>query len=204
MTNRQNLETLDAIGVRHKTDQSSLFHGYLDILEPYFEPFRFQPIVFVEIGVAGGASLRTWNDYFARGARVIGIDHNPAVVNPCPPDTTVIIGDATDPNVWKELMTKNERPTIVQDDGGHFSNMIIPAFNHAWPLLLPGGIYICQDLHQIWQQEYAHQAEYTAFEFFVEKMHEMNERGEGQCARPVASDIKAIHFYKSLVIVEKR
>jgi len=199
------METLDTIGLRNLTDQSSAGHGYLPILDRFFAPFRDREIIIVEIGVAGGASLRTWREYFTQ-ATIVGIDHNPAVLNiKFPPHINVIHGEAGFGETWKRVFNMFGHPTIINDDGGHFSHQIIPTFEAAWPLLLPGGVYVIQDLHAIYANEIAHAPDgKTAFDYFWNIMHEMNERGDGQCGKPTGSDIEWMHFSKSLLIIKKR
>lgn len=194
--------SLDAIGQRHGTDQSRTFHSYLDTLERYFEPFRNEPITFIEIGVAGGASLLTWQEYFPK-AFIIGIDHNPEVAKiEFPERIHVIIGNAEDTKVWKQIEGIAGKPTVVQDDGGHFSSQIMEGFSNAWAILKPGGIYSCQDLHAPYFNEEG--ADAKIWQWLQGKMHEMNEWGTGQCGRPVGSDIAFMHLYKSLAIIGKR
>jgi hypothetical protein len=70
-------QSLDDLGLSFGTDKSSWGHDYLRFYEPYFGTLRETEIRFLEIGVAGGASLRVWEEYFPK-AKVIGADINPA------------------------------------------------------------------------------------------------------------------------------
>jgi hypothetical protein len=74
------MKTLDEIGIFHQTDKASQFtrtyakpHDYLRHVEPFFAPMRPHRISLVEIGAAGGESIKTWLDYFD-DALVFGVD----------------------------------------------------------------------------------------------------------------------------------
>src|SRR5580704_12849542 len=65
--------SLNALGVMHGTDKSSLYHDYLPLYESFLAPIRYTPVRVLEIGVGGGASLRMWADYF-EDPTIIGLD----------------------------------------------------------------------------------------------------------------------------------
>lgn len=50
---------LDAIGLFHQTDKSSIHHDYLRLYERILHNLRYEPINLIEIGVFRGSSLRT-------------------------------------------------------------------------------------------------------------------------------------------------
>jgi RHS repeat-associated protein len=66
--------TLDEIGLKFGTDKSSIYHNYL----PFYERYRNEPMKLLEIGVAGGASLAMWTEYFPNSA-IVGADIDPEV-----------------------------------------------------------------------------------------------------------------------------
>lgn len=194
-------ENLSSIAARHGTDKATL-HGYTDIYERYFEPLRDQPIKLLEIGVAGGASLRTWLEYFPN-AEVIGFDHNPEYVKGEYGERgAALCKEVTDPETWKWAKDCCYAFDIVIDDGGHFSTQIMAAFAGAWPLLKPGGIYAIEDTHAVHANEEGINAK--LWMWLESLIHTMNEHGAGQCGRPTESDIAFVHLYKSLVIIGKR
>ncbi len=206
--------SLDAIGLRHGTDKASSFHGYLSTYEHYFAPMRQKPINLLEIGVAGGASMAMWKEYFTdEGTEIRGLDHNEEFVKAArelfppakAPGMFFAWGDVKDDVVWFELKSTGIEFDIVIDDGGHYSDQIIAAFKGAWPLLKSGGIYAVEDLHQIFVQEYDHGAQTTAFEYFHRIMlDQLHERGFKQCGKPEIGDIAFMHWHKSLLIIGKR
>ena len=194
------MKTLDELGLLHGTDKASSFHGYLNTYDRYFHMMRMNRINLLEIGIAGGASLRMWRDYFPN-AMLYGLDHNPESVKH-EMRAELILGDVADFKTWNNFQTCGIQFDVVIDDGGHFSHQIMDAFSGAWPLLKPGGIYAIEDLHAPYAHENGGQA--TIWDWILLSMHELNEWGEGQCGKPTKSDIAFIHLYKSLVIIGKR
>lgn len=57
------------------TDKEHLHHYVSEFYENAFAPFQDKPINFLEIGFAGGASLKLWRDYFSQ-ANIYAIDHH--------------------------------------------------------------------------------------------------------------------------------
>ena len=55
---------LDAIGVRHQSELSSLVWDSLRSWERFLAPRRDQAFDLLQIGVGTGASLRTWREWF--------------------------------------------------------------------------------------------------------------------------------------------
>jgi hypothetical protein len=58
--------TLDELAIKHGTDKSSPYHDYCRIHEELLAPLRHEPVALLELGVANGASLRMWGDYFTQ------------------------------------------------------------------------------------------------------------------------------------------
>lgn len=194
-------QPLDAVGLLHGTDKASSFHGYLETYEQYFSPLRDRRLTLLEIGVAGGNSLRAWLDYFPQ-AEVLGLDHNPACNGDFSERGSVRIADATDPSTWVHLRGCAYQFDIVIDDGGHFSSQIITAFVLGWPLLKSGGLWIIEDTHATYANEEGQKA--RLWTWLTNQIHALNEYGQGQCGRPTEGDVAFIHLYKSLIVIGKR
>lgn len=195
---------------KHGTDKGTAVgaaHGYTEIYARYFGTHRGDVKKVLEIGIAGGASLWMWREYFPN-ATIFGIDHNDkyamAMAGKDPFIQTVCM-EATKKEDWDHFAKCwGGDFDIIIDDGGHFSNQIIAAFGNAWPLLGPGGLYFVEDTHQIFEQEKSY--DLTAFKYFASLTEaRLHEYGHGQTARPSeASDIEFYHQYKSLLIFKKR
>jgi hypothetical protein len=141
---------LTELGLRHGTDKVSATHTnygrtYLDVYELYFEAMREEELVFAEIGVLNGESLRAWRDYFPR-ARVIGIDINPAAKQ-CESDRIrVEILSQDDEEGLQRLVAEVGGFDIVLDDASHVNELTIRSFEILWPGIKPGGYYIIEDV----------------------------------------------------------
>ena len=137
---------LDVVGVLENTDKCSTVRigwDYLRHYERLFEDFRHQPVHLVEIGVFGGASLRMWKWFFPK-AQLTGIDINPACRAHAEDRVTIEIGSQDDPDLL-DRVCKDNAPMIVIDDGSHTSEHRIATFQHVFPLMAPGGIYVIED-----------------------------------------------------------
>src|SRR3954467_8842795 len=91
----QGLASLDSLGIIFATDKSSWGHDYLGFYEAHFAPLRYKPIKLLEIGVAGGGSLKVWENYFLEGT-IVGADINPAAKQYARPRVHIEIIDQSD------------------------------------------------------------------------------------------------------------
>lgn len=137
---------LNAIGLKHGTDKSSIEHDYLTFYEERLSYLKNENFLMIEIGVLRGGSLRTWGEYFPN-ATIVGIDTTAETAEHAGDNRHVVIGNAVDPAVIKEVIEKFGNPTIVLDDGSHLWNDQIQALRGFWPSILPGGAFIMEDLH---------------------------------------------------------
>lgn len=204
---KASLPRLDQLGQLYGTDKSDKFHDYLNRYEPYFSPRRFEKLILLEIGIAGGASLRTWHSYFP-AAGIIGVDHNMeychAMRKQNLPRLGVVHGEASSPDFWKAFRGSLDRGfDIVIDDASHYSSQVIATWQTVWPMVEPGGLYIIEDTHSAYVEPY--KGSYTTIDSLRDMIDVMNEWGDKECGK--SSDqtaISFIHLSKSLAIIGKR
>lgn len=148
---------LDVLGAKYGADKSpfnpySHRHPYTPFYSMLFESRRNQPLRFCEIGVAGGASVHMWANYFPNGelfffdrdmnflrnAREFGYPHTRFH----PMD----VSDADSINEgFAEQLTGGSLDVILDDsshDLGH-QKILIP---EALKFLKPGGILLIEDV----------------------------------------------------------
>lgn len=122
--------------------------GYLEIYETYFAHKMNESIKLLELGVAGGQSMKMWQDYFCNGL-IVGIDLFPKF-EPGPDDTRVRIfsGLQNDFEFLKQVSAEcaPDGFDIIVDDCAHIGQITKESFwylfkNH----LKPGGIYAIED-----------------------------------------------------------
>ena len=135
------------MGVLEGTDKSSSVGPAWDYLRHYqelFSPWRNEPINVIEIGVKGGASLNVWLRYFSR-ATIIGIDINPQCARLAGDRVVIEIGSQENPEFLHAVCAKHP-PSIIIDDGSHLAHHVLYSFQRMFPALLPGGLYVIEDL----------------------------------------------------------
>lgn len=199
--------TLTELGILHQTDKST-FHGYTDTYDHYLTPIRWKAKKILEVGIAAGASLKMWADYF-ENATIFGVDHNEQSFINCPkhPFIQPVLGEASDRKFWirfKELWGGDL--DFCCDDGSHHASATIETFRAVWPLMAPGSLYAIEDTHTSYDPEYNRTPNYeTTMQFLFNRVNDMNEYGSGQTGQPSRlNPIASIHFHKSLCIVRKR
>jgi tetratricopeptide (TPR) repeat protein len=136
---------LDVIAILEATDKSSVDHDYVRHYEQQFQKFRDEPIEMLEIGVADGASLRMWEQFFTR-AKIIGVDIISGCTRHAGGRKFVEIGSQADAGFLQSLREKYN-PTIIIDDGSHQADHIKFTIEHLFPALQPGGCYVIEDLN---------------------------------------------------------
>ena len=138
-------------------------HNYTDIYQPYFERLRTEPIALLEIGLGvtgerwptkiahgknaqGGASLRTWYDYFPN-ARIYGADINAAPYLDNDRIKTFVV-DQGSLDDWKtfEKAVDHLQFDVIIDDGSHRPDHQQVTMGFMFKMVKPGGLYIIEDL----------------------------------------------------------
>lgn len=150
--------SLDAIGVRKRTDKSSLLHNYLVEYEKEF-PNPEEVTKVVEIGLQRGGKWRTndvspsvemWLEFFPN-SHVTGFD----IKNLKFKNTRVsfIQGDQGKGSDISKLRSSVEDVDLIIDDGSHESCHQYFTFLALWPKVKSGGVYIIEDMNPVVQKE---------------------------------------------------
>lgn len=206
--------TLNELGLKHGTDKASSGHNYCHTYERYLAPLRQEQLVLLEIGVGGeehldrgGQSLRMWHDYFPN-ALVVGVDVYPKQL---PEQARIHIyqGSQDDAPFLQDVVNRVGSPQVIVDDGSHHNRLTSQTFDILFPLLKPGGLYICEDVHtSYWKKHYdgdpnPNQGD-TTMNFFKRLTDQLNHDVlERRYQTGFAGQLEFVHFYKELVIVKK-
>ncbi len=126
-------------------------HDYVTSYERHFGPLRHLPLMFWEIGVMEGESVRMWCDY-ASAWTVVGIDKVLPRKAVRRSNGVFEEGDATDPKFIEELLRTYGPPDVVLDDGSHIASEM----NKAFDLLYCHTkiVYAVEDLGTQYREEY--------------------------------------------------
>jgi lipopolysaccharide biosynthesis protein len=136
----------------HKKNQgkvSDKWSSYLDQYERLFNPLRDRTISLFEIGIQNGGSLEILSKYFPRAKVFVGcdIDQKCSKLIYQDPRINLVIGDANQKKIQKEVIQKGGPFDVVIDDGSHRSGDIIKSFVNYFPHLVDNGMYVIEDLH---------------------------------------------------------
>ncbi|MER9001596.1 glycoside hydrolase family 99-like domain-containing protein [Mesorhizobium australicum] len=140
----------------HSGKVSDKWSIYLETYDRIFAQYRNKPVRILEIGVQNGGSLEIWRQYFTEAELVLGCDINVACANLIFDDKKigVVVGDANTDEVERNITAISKEFDIVIDDGSHTSSDIIRSFARYFPHLSEGGMYIAEDLHCSYWQEF--------------------------------------------------
>lgn len=149
--------SLEELGKKYGT--LKVQHGYLPIYERFLEPFKWDGINLLEIGVHKGASLMMWADYLRGGGSIVGIDKFLTPEAKKLSDKTyfqLIEGDACNNEFKFEIIVDGREYKfdydfdVIIDDGSHIASEQIATFNNLWKNLNPGGLYCIEDLFTLY------------------------------------------------------
>ena len=134
---------------KYKTDKGPIKHNYTEKYFEFFHNIREQPINLLEIGVAFGASIRMWLEFFPN-AKIYGIDKEKMFVNLDDPRFTFIQGNQHVDTVYDELFKHCTEFDIIIDDGSHKAEDELYSFDKLFINHLKlDGIYVIEDLHTL-------------------------------------------------------
>ena len=129
---------------------------YLTEYDRAFSEYRDSPVRLLEIGIQNGGSLEIWSKYFLNGVKFVGCDINPKCSRLQFDDSriSVVIGDANADGTQKAILNHSPEFDIVIDEGSHVSSDIVKSFVKYFTKIVDGGVYIAEDLHCSYWQEY--------------------------------------------------
>jgi 23S rRNA U2552 (ribose-2'-O)-methylase RlmE/FtsJ len=204
------MQSLKEIFETHSDRLLNKWMHYIDVYEDFFSKYRNKNITILEIGIAHGGSLQIWRKYFGPDVKIIGVDINPECKTFEEVNTSVFIGSQEDEEFLKQLKTKIPKVDILIEDGGHTMKQQITTFKMLFDHVKDGGLYICEDTHtSYWKSYHGGYKKKTSFiEFaknFIDDIHGWHFKTN---SKPHINEntktIRGIHFYDSMVIVEKQ
>ncbi|WP_081709632.1 glycosyltransferase [Mesorhizobium erdmanii] len=181
---------------------------YFNVYERHFERFRNRRPVVVEVGVYKGGSLEMWRAYFGEGARIVGIDIDPACKAHEAEGIEVFIGSQDDTELLDRVVGKYGPIDIVIDDGSHMMDHVVATFEHLYQHVQPNGIYLVEDTHTSYWDDYGGglRKPGSFMEFVKRKLDEINaHHARGTLsATAFTNSTDSICVYDSIVVFEKR
>jgi 23S rRNA U2552 (ribose-2'-O)-methylase RlmE/FtsJ len=192
------------------TNDKKIIHKwkhYFPIYERHFKDFVYKPVTFIEIGCGVGGSLQMWKRYFGPHARIVGIDVNPACKTFEEDQIEVRIGDQSDEKLLESLIDEFGTPDIVLDDGSHMMSHIVASFQVLYPRMAKNGIYMVEDLHTAYWDEYEGglRKESTFIELCKNLIDELNADHTRGSVPPTefTKSTLSMHFYDSVAVFER-
>ena len=142
--------SLSELGLKHNTDKTT-YHNFTDIYDRLFSLNRENVKTLIEIGVAGGSSIKMWREYFKK-SKIYCFDKDLDCANTVNNLTDVVFSYANQDSkeslrsaISKDILLNSI--DIILDDGGHFSTQQRNTLEVFWPYLKSGGFFIVEDIH---------------------------------------------------------
>jgi O-antigen biosynthesis protein len=140
----------------HTGKVSDKWDIYISEYDRLFQPYRDQPVRLLEIGIQNGGSLEVWCKYFAKAKRIVGSDIDPACEQLAfdDPKIAVVVADANTNDAERRILTESDGFNLIIDDGSHQSGDIVRSFARYFKHVADGGLYIAEDLHCSYWQDF--------------------------------------------------
>jgi cephalosporin hydroxylase len=183
---------------------------YFEVYDRHFAKYRGAPVHVVEIGVAGGGSLQMWKHYFGPQARIYGMDINPDCRAAADDQIEILIGSQEDRDFLRSVTRSVPKIDILIDDGGHTMNQQIVTFEELFPHVDSNGVYLCEDLHTSYWDEWAggYRKPSTFIEYaknFIDQINAWHSRNPEELGvSDFTRTAHSLHFYDSVLVIEKR
>jgi O-antigen biosynthesis protein len=213
--------------LNHKGKTFDKWSAYLDVYDKLFTPLQDAPISILEIGVMNGGSLEVWAKAFPNSKHIVGVDINPDCAKLVFDDSriTMVVGDANDKDVINQICTTiTDSFSIIIDDGSHIGSDVIRSFNNYFPLLGNDSLYVVEDMHSSYWQEFggALRTPVTSMSYFKrladisnyehwrlkltrsEYLKRFSELYDTEIKDTELSTIHSIQFFNSMVVVNRK
>lgn len=183
---------------------------YFAVYHRFFSPFRGKKIKVLEIGVQNGGSTRMWKKYFGDLAEIVCVDIDPACKELEAEGFEVWIGDQGSKVFWDDFKMVHNVFDIIIEDGGHHMSQQIQTFESLFPIVIEGGIFLCEDTHTSYMPSFGgglkQQGSFVEYtKNLIDKMHGWYYKPLGEIENDLLLNcIYSINYFDSIVVVEKR
>jgi Methyltransferase domain len=184
---------------------------YFDVYVRHLARFVGGEVVIVEVGVYSGGSVEMWKHYFGENATIHGVDIQEACRAYEGDGVHIHIGDQGDRAFWKRFKEDVPYIDVLIDDGGHHPNQMRVTFEELFPIMRPGGVYICEDIISNAFLAYLggfaeHLMRYTKAplaEPGVASGFLLPQAGVASAADSLQQAVRSIHLYPFVAVVER-
>lgn len=204
------MNDLEAFFHAHDDRLLDKWHHYFEVYERHFARFRGRPVNIVEFGVSQGGSLQMWRHYFGSQATIWGVDINPNCAQFEAPGIKIVIGDQQDRAFLKQLASTLPPIDILIDDGGHTMKQQIHTYEELFACVSPNGVYLIEDLHTSYWSKWGGGArrKNTFIEYsknFIDLINAWHSKQPRKLhVTPFTQTVHSLHYYDSMLVVEKR
>jgi hypothetical protein len=142
--------------INHDGKISDKWSLYINEWDAIFSPFQNRDVNLLEIGIQNGGSLEIFAKYFPKAKHIIGCDIETAcqTLEFEDPRISVTTGDINSDEVEKRIAELAPHLDIIIDDGSHRSSDIIHSFSRYFKKLDDHGLYLIEDLHTSYWDDY--------------------------------------------------
>ena len=178
---------------------------YLHLYDHYLDRFRGTAVKMIEIGVLEGGSLDMWRRYFGPDASIVGIDIDPRCADRVDPPNVVRIGSQADRAFLEGVVAEFGAPNLILDDGSHIAKHQRASFEILFPLLQDGGLYIIEDAHTSYWNEWdgGYRRRGTAIEMAKSLVDDLHSWCHQKGTSGANEDVCSVHSHDSVVVIEK-
>jgi hypothetical protein len=195
-----------------KSNTNRLIHKwnhYFEVYDRHLSKYRGKEITILEIGVSQGGSLQMWKDYFGNNAKIYGIDVDPRCKQMEEENIKIFIGSQSDRNFLKDVIRQIPKVDILIDDGGHTMDQQIVSYEELFDHVKEDGVYICEDLHTSYWIRFGggYKRRGTFIEYsknFIDYINAHHSKQSGLKVNNFTNSVHSIHYYDSMLVVEKR
>ena len=155
---------------------STKWEKYFDVYENLLSKYKNKNIIFVEIGIFNGGSLKLWKKYFGENSKIIGIDINEKCkqFEDKENNIEVFIGNQSDEKFWFNFFDKVGNVDVILDDGGHTNlDQIVTTINTI-PYINDNGALIIEDTHTSYLKNYNSNLNYSFVNFTKNLIDDLN------------------------------
>jgi hypothetical protein len=184
------------------------WHHYFEVYDRHFSKYRNKEIVILEIGTFQGGSLQMWKHYFGDKAKIYGMDINPDCKQVEEENIKIFIGSQSDRHFLRDVIKEIPPIDILIDDGGHTMQQQIVSFEELFDHIKPDGVYLCEDLHTSYWDDYG--GGYKLPGNFIEYSKELIDKLNAYHYKK-ASEVdsftrsaSSMHYYDSMLVIEKQ